>query len=99
MIITMAEKNENEYLIDLFDEDGNKKVFEHLDTILYKDEEYVLCIPYDEEESEVDEVVIFKIVDDENDGKALEQVVDAETLSAVYDIFIERNGDKFEFDE
>ena len=45
----MAELPENPYLIDLFDQDGNKTVFEHLDTVLYKDNEYVICIPYDEE--------------------------------------------------
>ena len=33
----MAELPENPYLIDLFDQDGNKTVFEHLDTVLYKD--------------------------------------------------------------
>ena len=50
----MAELPENPYLIDLFDQDGNKTVFEHLDTVLYKDNEYVICIPYDEEEEEDD---------------------------------------------
>ena len=56
----MAELPENPYLIDLFDQDGNKTVFEHLDTVLYKDNEYVICIPYDEEEEEVSEIVILK---------------------------------------
>ena len=37
----MAEIPENPYLIDLYDEDGNEKTFEHLDTVKYKDDEYV----------------------------------------------------------
>ncbi|MDO5311448.1 MAG: DUF1292 domain-containing protein [Clostridia bacterium] len=93
----MAELPENEYLIDLYDEDGNKKVFEHLDTVLYKNDEYVICIPYDEEESEVSEIVIFRTVEDENGESALEQVLESDVLSAVYDVFRDRNADKFDF--
>lgn len=93
----MAELPENEYLIDLYDEDGNKKVFEHLDTVLYKTDEYVICIPYDEEESEVSEIVIFRTVEDENGESALEQVLESDILSAVYDVFRDRNADKFDF--
>ena len=70
----MAELPENPYLIDLFDQDGNKTVFEHLDTVLYKDNEYVICIPYDEEEEEVSEIVILKASEDEDGEPALEQI-------------------------
>lgn len=93
----MAELPENEYLIDLYDEDGTKKVFEHLDTVLYKKDEYVICIPYDEEESEVSEIVIFRTVEDKDGESALEQVLESEVLSAVYDVFRDRNADKFDF--
>lgn len=93
----MAELPENEYLIDLYDEDGTKKVFEHLDTVLYKNDEYVICIPYDEEESEVSEIVIFRTVEDKDGESALEQVLESEVLSAVYDVFRDRNADKFDF--
>ncbi len=93
----MAELPENEYLIDLYDEDGTKKVFEHLDTVLYKNNEYVICIPYDEEESEVSEIVIFRTVEDKDGESALEQVLESEVLSAVYDVFRDRNADKFDF--
>lgn len=93
----MAELPENEYLIDLYDEDGTKKVFEHLDTVLYKNDEYVICIPYDEEESEVSEIVIFRTVEDKDGESALEQVLESDVLSAVYDVFRDRNADKFDF--
>ncbi len=93
----MAELPENEFLIDLFDEEGNKKVFEHLDTVLYKDEEYVICIPYDDDEEEVTEIVIFKTVVDKNGDSSLEQIFENNILENVYDIFKERNMDKFEF--
>lgn len=94
----MAELPENPYLIDLFDQDGNKTVFEHLDTVLYKDNEYVICIPYDEEEEEVSEIVILKASEDEDGEPALEQITEAAVMSAVYDIFRDRNADKFDFE-
>lgn len=94
----MAELPENPYLIDLFDEDGNKTVFEHLDTVLYKDDEYVICIPYDEDEEEVSEIVIFKTETDEDGEAVLAQVVDGGVMSAVYDIFRDKNADKFDFE-
>lgn len=95
----MAELPENPHLIDLFDEDGNKTVFEHLDTVQYKDEEYVICIPYDDDEEEVTEIVMFKIGEDENGEGILSQVTEPDTLSEVYEIFRERNADMFEFDD
>ena len=94
----MAELPENPYLIDLFDQDGNKTVFEHLDTVLYKDNEYVICIPYDEEEEEVSEIVILKASEDEDGGPALEQITEPAVMSAFYDIFRDRNADKFDFE-
>ena len=94
----MAELPENPYLIDLFDQDGNKTVFEHLDTVLYKDNEYVICIPYDEEEEEVSEIVILKASEDEDGEPALEQITEPDVMSAVYDIFRDRNADKFDFE-
>lgn len=95
----MAELPENEFLIDLYDEDGNKKVFEHLDTVLYKNEEYVICIPYDEEEEEVTEIVIFKTVTDDRGESSLAQIFDPDIMAEVYRIFRERNEEKFEFED
>ena len=103
----MAEKNnnienmeENPFLVDLFDEDGNKEVFEHLDTVQLDGNEYVICIPYKEEEDgEVDEVVILKVESEENGESALVFEPNDSILSRVYDIFRERNADKFDFED
>ena len=93
----MSEMQENPYLIELTDEDGETVTFEHLDTVQYKGKEYVVFIPYNDDEEEVDEVVIFQILDQEED--CLEQVEDPEILSAVYDLFQERNKDLFDFED
>lgn len=93
----MSEMQENPYLIELTDEDGETVTFEHLDTVQYKGKEYVIFIPYNDDEEEVDEVVIFQILDQEED--CLEQVEDPEILSAVYDLFRERNKEMFDFED
>ena len=93
----MAELPENEHLIDLIDEDGNTVTFEHLDTVQYKGKDYVICIPYDDEEEVVTEVVIFLIKSQEED--CLEQVEDPAVLSAVYDLFRDRNKEMFDFED
>lgn len=94
----MAELPENPHLIDLIDEDGKTVTFEHLDTVQYNDNDYVICIPYDDDEEVVTEVVIFKIRKD-NEDDCLEQVEDIELLDKVYDIFKERNGEMFDFED
>lgn len=94
----MSELPENEYLVDLIDEDGNTVTFEHLDTVQYQGKDYVICIPYDEDEEVVTEVVIFQIHKDEEED-CLEQVEDGEILSAVYRLFQDRNADLFEFED
>ena len=93
----MSEMQENPYLIELTDEDGETVTFEHLDTVQYKGQDYVIFIPYNDDEEEVDEVVIFQILDQEED--CLEQVEDPVILSAVYDLFKDRNKDMFNFED
>ena len=99
----MSENNNNEFLVDLYDDEGNKVTFEHLDTIDYEEKKYVVCIPYDESEEDVEEIVIFEAVpcgeDDCGDGDCLEQVTDVDIMSGVYELFKERNSDLFEFED
>ena len=79
----MAEIQENPHLIDLYDEDGNKVVFEHLDTVKYQDREFVICIPYDDDEEEVTEVVIFRIDEDEEGEEILSQIFEPDIMAPV----------------
>lgn len=94
----MAELPENPHLIDLIDEDGKTVVFEHLDTVQFKGEDYVICIPYDDDEEVVTEVVIFRI-DKEKEEDCLVQEEDETILSQVYDLFKDRNEDLFDFED
>lgn len=93
-------ENENEFLVDLFDDDGNKQTVEHLDTVQVNGSDYVICIPYKEEEDdEVDEVIILKMEYDENDDYILVPEEDLEVLDQAYELFKERNADLFDFED
>ena len=93
-------ETEDNFLVDLFDDDGNKQTFEHLDTVQVNGSDYVICIPYKEEEDEeVDEVVILRI-DGEQDGQSvLVPEEDLEVLDKAYEIFKKRNADLFDFED
>ncbi len=92
------EEYENPHLVDLFDEDGEKTTFEHLDTIEYGDNTYIVLIPYDEDEEEVSDVVIMQVEQEREEDDCLVQVLDEEVMDAVYEIFKERNADQFDFE-
>ncbi len=93
-------ENEDNFLVDLFDDDGNKQTFEHLDTVQVNGDDYVICIPYKEEEDdEVDEVIILKI-DGVQDGESvLVPEEDLEILDKAYELFKEINADLFDFED
>ena len=91
---------EEDFLIDLFDEDGNQKTFEHLDTVQVDGCDYVICIPYKEEDDgETDEVVILKMEQDENEEYILVPEEDLEILDRAYELLKDRNLDLFEFED
>ncbi len=77
----------NEDIIVLYDEEGNEENYEHIDTIEYEGESYVVLTPAGaEEESEDLEVVFMKIVPDpENKGDQMLVVIDDDDeLDAVF---------------
>lgn len=93
-------ENENEFLVDLFDDEGNKQTVEHLDTVQVDGSDYVICIPYKEvEDDEVDEVIILKMEYDENDDYILVPEEDLDVLDRAYELFKERNADLFDFED
>ena len=96
----MQNQEEESYLVDLFDDEGNKQTVEHLDTVQVNDSDYVICIPYKEEEDdEVDQVIILKMEYDENGDYILVPEEDLEVLDKAYEIFKERNADLFDFED
>ncbi len=90
---------ENPYVIDLIDDETGETVpFEHLDTVRVGGDDYIVCIPYDDDETEVTEIALFKIDKDENSEDCLSQVTDEKLADKIYEEFKKRNADKFDFE-
>ena len=84
-------------IIVLNGEDGEETEFEFLDLIEYKNEEYIVLLPTDNED-EAGEVVILKIEDTGNsDEESYVSVEDDDTLQTVFEIFKEKFKDEFNF--
>ena len=87
-------QEEESSIIVLTDENGEDVEFEYLDCIEYKDTEYMVLMPTEEDSNEI---VILQIepVDEETENYLA--VEDEATLDAVYAIFKERYKDVLNF--
>jgi len=79
-----------ENVIVLTDENGEEESFEYLDTVEYSDMEYVVLTPMASEESDELEVVILRILHEENGDDSFVTEENPEVLEAVFNIFRER---------
>lgn len=85
-------------IITLNDEEGKEVKFEFVDLIEYENEEYVILIPAEEDESEEPgEVVILKVEGETEEEETYVSVDNEETLNKVFDIFKEKYKDEFDF--
>ena len=89
---------ELESIVTLTDENGNEVSFEYLDLIEYQGAEYVVLLPVEGEE---DDVQILKVepIPGSEDEESYVSVEDEEILFAVFDIFKEHFADDFDFVE
>ena len=88
-------KTEESNIIYLSDEDGNEVAFEFLDVIPYKNDNYMVLLPTNEEETEI---VILKILNMDKDDESYVSIDDLDTLNAVYDVFKEKYKDILTFE-
>ncbi|MCL2165081.1 MAG: DUF1292 domain-containing protein [Oscillospiraceae bacterium] len=90
-------------VVELFDDSGNKVIFELLDTIEFNGSKYTLLTPYYETEEEYDlddpaDVFVMKeVLSENNDEPMLETVEDEELLQTVYSLFKNKHGGDFSF--
>lgn len=90
------EAEEEGNVVVLTDPDGNDVEFEHLDTIEYNDEIYVILIETVDDEG----VTILKLIEGETEADdELVTLEDEDVAEAVYEIFKERNKDFFDFED
>lgn len=87
-------------VITLTDSDGSDVDFEVLDIVPYKEHEYVVMLPVDDE-SDSPEAVILELLEAEEDNEEdmLQGVDDEEILNAVFSLFMEKNVDEFQFEQ
>ena len=87
-----------EGIVYLCDEDDNDIPFRYLDEIEYEGKLYAVLLPLDEEDAM--EVIILEVESDEDsEFDNFNGVDDVEILTAVYDLFKERNADLFDFSD
>lgn len=88
------QEQKNEF-INLYDEDGNELLFEHLDTLEMDGKIYVVLLEVPDDGQENDEAVIFRL--EQNNGEdTLAVIEDDDELQAVFDAFtyrLENMGD------
>ncbi len=87
-------------VITLTDSDGSDVDFEVLDIVPYKEHEYVVMLPVDDE-SDSPEAVILELLkaEEDNEEDMLQGVEDEEILNAVFNLFMEKNADEFQFEQ
>ena len=87
-------------VITLTDSDGSDVDFEVLDIVPYNDHEYAVLLPVDDE-SDSPEAVILELLEAEEDTEEdmLQGVDDEEILNAVFNLFMEKNADEFQFEQ
>ena len=88
-------------LIELTDEEGNAHSFELVDTLEKDGVTYVALITNDEEDL-VDgdaSLIIMRIVSEEGEDEVLEMIEEEDLFNEISEIFMDRLGDLYEFDE
>ena len=81
---------EMDNIIELFDENDNAVRFEHIMTVQYGGEDYVLHAPVDPtEDMEDDEVLVLKIASDENGEEIYVSVEDDSVVEKVFEKYLE----------
>lgn len=94
---TLSPEEEEEELIELVDEEGKVINFKLLDAIEYKGEKYVLLLAAEpNEEIAEDEVVIFRLNQDE---ETLEPIEDDDLLQEVFDFYQSEEDEADELDD
>ncbi len=89
-------------LISLTDEDGVSHEFELVDTLEHGGQSYVALLASAEDPEEYlnsdGNLVIMKIIEEENGEEILSLIEDDDEFDEISDIFIDRLGDLYEFD-
>ena len=87
---------EENNILTLTDESGNKIKFEYLDVIEYRGKEYIYLLPV---ESEKAEIVIMEIEPVDEDNENYLPIEDEKTMLKAYDLFKKKYKDVLTFED
>ena len=87
---------EENSVLTLTDESGNKIKFEYLDVIEYRGKEYIYLLPV---ESEKAEIVIMEIEPVDEDNENYLPIEDEKTMLKAYDLFKKKYKDVLTFED
>ena len=90
------EMMDNEDIVELVDENGEKVQFEHLDTLELNEKTYIVLAPLDEADEDESDVYIMRIVEEDGE-EILEIVEDDKEGESVFQEFRARTEGDFEF--
>ncbi|HPC99992.1 MAG TPA: DUF1292 domain-containing protein [Acetivibrio sp.] len=92
---------ERDDLVVLVDENGEETEYEYLDTIEFNENEYVVLLSVEQSNNEdnMDEVVILKIVEDPDGEDSFVTIDDESEMEAVFEEFKTRMAEEFDFYE
>lgn len=80
---------DNDNIIVLTDDEGNELECEYLDTVNYKDKNYVVLYPLEQNEDEDDgDVIIFELVEGEDGSEEYVTVEDEDLLDEVFEEYM-----------
>jgi uncharacterized protein YrzB (UPF0473 family) len=86
-------------ILSLTDEDGKDFEVEHLDTVEYNNQVYAAFIPAEMSLEDSYELIIMKIVLEENGDEVLVTLEDEDEEAELFQIFCERLEESFEDEE
>ena len=84
-------------IFEFQDEDGNIEKFEILDYIEYDNRDFAILLPVSEKEEEVQVHVLEVIEELDSDYDTYVGIEDQELVDKVYNIFMEKHKDDFNF--
>ena len=84
------ENMDQENLVELVDEEGNEVTFEHLMTLEHKGASYICLVPAEPmEDVEEDELVIMRIIQDDEGNDVYTTIESEEELNSVFEKYLE----------
>lgn len=94
---------ERDDIVVLVDENGDETEFELIDTFELNEKEYVVLLPFNEDEIEDDEdeeeIIILKVEQNEEGEDSFVSIDDEDELDSVFEEFKLRMDDEYDFDE